>query len=339
VICEKGTMTTIYVSEPIDPDVLARLRDLGTVHLGYGEGRVDYAAIAETVDATMLRVEKFGADRIVASPNLKVIARHGVGTDNVDIEAATEAGVWVTTTPGANSRAVAEHVFALTLSLARKTVAAATGTADGHWASIKPALTGFQLHGRTLGLLGFGSIAKFVAEIAHGFGMTVIVTDPYASSEDIVRAGARAVSFDDLIAESDVLSLHVPLTEGTRKIIDEPAIKAMRPGAVLINTSRGELLDETALLAALVEERIGGAGLDVLEAESVNGKDPIAHSTFTPEVLRVLDNLILTPHMAGQTQESLAATGAAAFDNIAAVLAGHAPPNPVNSIAGTRDRT
>ena len=179
-----------YVSDPIHPAALAQLQDLGTVYCNFGANPVAFTDVADIIDAVLLRAETFGADKISAAPRLKIIARHGTGTDNVDIAAATAAAVWVTVTPGANSGAVAEHVFALLLALARKTGHASTGTAAGQWSSLKPTLTGFELGGRTLGLVGFGRIARHVGRIARGFGMTVIAADPHVDPES-VRAGRR----------------------------------------------------------------------------------------------------------------------------------------------------
>ena len=176
-------MTIIYVSDPVHADVLAELRQLGEVHLGYGPTAVAYQQVRDIVDAVMLRSETFDRDKIADSPRLRIIARHGIGYDNVDVDAATDAGVWVTVTPGRNSRAVAEHVFALALALARKIPTAAGRTRDGFWSQNKAELTGFELHGRTLGLLGLGSIGSMVLQIARGFGMQVLVTDPVLDAD------------------------------------------------------------------------------------------------------------------------------------------------------------
>ena len=187
-------MPTFYVSDEIHTDVLAELSALGQVHLGYGPDAVRYQDVRDGIDAVLLRAERFDREKIDSSPRLRIIARHGVGTDNVDIDAATDAGVWVTTTPGSNSRAVAEHVFALLLSLARKVPYGAAQTTSGQWASAKPHMNGFELHGRTLGLLGFGNIARMVAGIAQGFGMHVLVHDPFVAG--FRHPGRRRLSGD-----------------------------------------------------------------------------------------------------------------------------------------------
>ncbi len=322
-------MTTVYVSDPVHDDVLTELRELGEIHLGYGPAAVPYQQVQHTVDAVLLRGEVFDREKITNSPRLKIIARHGVGFDNVDLDAATDAGVWVTITPGRNSRAVAEHVFALALALARRIPTAAGRTRTGRWSEGKAELTGFELHGRTLGLLGLGSIGSLVLQIARGFGMHVLVTDPVVDEGQVAALGGRKVDFDDLLAGSDVLSLHLPLTGTTRHIIDAAALARLRPGALLINTSRGGLVDEAALVHALRSGHLRGAALDVLEAEAVDMKNPLPHNTVP---IADLDNLIVTPHVAGQTEESLREVGRAATACIRQALAGAVPDHHLNTV-------
>jgi D-3-phosphoglycerate dehydrogenase / 2-oxoglutarate reductase len=319
-----------YVSDPIHPAALAQLHDVGTVYRNFGANPVAFTDVADSIDAVLLRAETFGADKISAAPRLKIIARHGTGTDNVDIAAATAASVWVTVTPGANSGAVAEHVFALLLTLARRTGHASTGTAAGQWSSLKPTLTGSELGGRTLGLVGFGRIARHVGRIARGFGMTVIAADPHVDADSVRQAGAAAVSLPELFAQADVISLHAPLTPQTRHLINSAVLAGMRPGAVLINTSRGELVDEQALVAALQRGHLGGAALDVLEGESIDMREPLAHSYLRDHLGR--PDLIVTPHVAGQTDEALLAAGTAAVACIRQALNGHTPDNAVNHL-------
>jgi phosphoglycerate dehydrogenase-like enzyme len=322
-------MPTFYVSDEIHTDVLTDLNTLGQVHLGYGPAAVRYADVRDEIDAILLRAERFDREKIESSPRLRIIARHGVGTDNVDIQAATDAGVWVTITPGSNSRAVAEHVFALLLSLARKVPYGTTQTSTGQWAAAKPHMNGFELHGRTLGLLGFGNIARMVATIARGFGMHVIVHDPFVGDSAIQATGAVPATADEVIAGADVLSLHMPLTDQTAQIIDADALARMKPGSVLINTSRGGLIDEPALAQALQGGHLAGAGLDVLEGESVDMKDPIPHSAID---IADVPNLIVTPHVAGQSEEAFLAAGTGALQAIRQALAGQRPEHAVNTI-------
>lgn len=321
-------MTTIYISDPIHPDVLTDIQATANVHLGYGPTRVDYLSVSETIDAVILRAENFTREIIEASPRLKIIARHGVGTNNVDIDAATEHSIWVTTTPGANSNAVAEHVFALLLTQGRKICAAAERVRAGNWSESKADLIGFELSGRTVGIIGFGAIGKRVAAIAKGFGMQTLVADPVASTADAVAAGADLVELDTLYDGADIITLHAPLLPGTRHMIGARELRLMKNTAVLINTSRGGLIDEDALIDALTEGQIAGAALDVLEAESIDMKDPLIH-TRVP--LKKVPNLIVTPHIAGQTQEAFLEAGTKSWAEVKAVLAGNTPSFPVNA--------
>ena len=323
-------MTEIYVSDPIHPDVLAEIQAAATVHLGFGPDKVNYLDISEKIDAVILRAENFTRDIIEASPQLKIIARHGVGTNNVDIDAATEQGVWVTTTPGANSNAVAEHVFALLLTQARKVCPAVDRVRAGTWSEGKAGLIGFELSGRTIGIIGFGAIGKRVAAIAQGFGMRILTSDPIATSADAEAAGADLVELDTLYDGADIITLHAPLLPSTRHMISARELGLMKKTAVLINTSRGGLIDEDALADALTEGQIAGAALDVLEAESTDMKDPLGH-THVP--LREVPNLLVTPHIAGQTEEAFLEAGTKSWLEVKAVLAGTAPSFPVNADA------
>ena len=258
-------MPVIYVSEPIHPEVLRDIAENAELFVGYGPDAVKYETIADRVDAVMLRSEKFPAERIAASTQLKVIGRHGVGVDTVDVAAATARGIVVTYCPGGNANAVAEHVFAMLLSLLRKVCIGHHGLANDPWPKAKQHLVGEELHGRTLGIVGFGGIGKIVARIAQGFGMAVSVCDPFVKSLD--DFSIRLVNLDTLLKESQVISLHTPLTPETRHLINENTLALMRSDAVIINTARSGLIDEKALCAALEARRIAGAALDVLDAE------------------------------------------------------------------------
>lgn len=316
-------MSLIYVTSPIHLDVLQALSSLGDVKLGYGAHAVSYADVQHNVDAVFLRGGHISTEMLAASPKLRIVARHGAGYDNVDYKAAAELGVWVTNTPGANRRSVVEHVFALMLGISRKIQLATDQTRNGIWAADRLSLTGIELEGRTLGLIGFGDIGQHVALVAEAFGMKVLATDPaYALSFD-----KRLVSLDTLLAQSDVISLHVPLEAGTENLIGAPEIENMKKGAILINTSRGGVIDEAAVADALRSGKLGGAGVDVLAAENTDMITPFSCNTFP---VSDLPNLLVTPHVAGQTNESLLRVGMSAVDAISAVLRGEEPLHPVN---------
>ncbi|WAB96335.1 hydroxyacid dehydrogenase [Pseudomonas putida] len=316
-------MSLIYVTSPIHETVLARLSDLGEVRLGYGVNAVSYDEIRNEVDAVFLRGGHINAEMIAASPKLRIIARHGAGYDNVDYKAAQTHGVWVTNTPGANRRSVIEHVFALLLSLCRKLPLATDQTRNRNWAQDRLALTGIELEGRTVGLVGFGNIGSSVAPVAEALGMKVIFTDPAIEP----ASDSRWTDFDTLLSTADVVSLHVPLLATTRNLIGAAEFARMKEGAVLINTSRGGVVDEVAMVNALKSGKLAGAGVDVLNAENIDMIRPFEHST--PDIANT-PNLIVTAHVAGQTDESLMRVGMSALEAIAAVLNDEVPAHPVN---------
>jgi D-3-phosphoglycerate dehydrogenase len=321
-------MAVVYVSDPIHPDVLQEVENTCAVRLGFGPQKVNYLEVSDTVDAVILRGEIFSKEVIAKSPRLKIIARHGVGTDNVDIQAASDHGVWVTSTPGANSNAVAEHVFALLLSSARKLSQAQRAVTAGKWSEAKENLIGFELSGRALGLIGFGSIGRRVSHIARGFGMTVLVSDPYADPADVEAAGATLVVLADLLKTCDVVSVHVPLLPSTRHLLGADQLALMKPSAFVINTSRGGLIDEDSLATALDSGALAGAALDVLEAESIDMKNPLPHSTLAGHEQ---EGLTVTPHVAGQTMEAFFQAGNSAWTAVQDVLNGRTPKHPLNA--------
>lgn len=249
-------------------------------------------------------------------PNLKVVARRGVGYDSVDVAAITELGRVLTNTPGGNEPAVADHALALMLGVGKRIAEAHARMQAGDWR----ALVGVELHGKTVGLVGLGRIGRLVAKRLHGFDAEVLAYDPYLDAEAARAAGVRSCGLDELLQRSDVISLHAPLTDTTRHLIDARSLALMRPTAILVNTSRGELVDEAALLHALQNARIAGAGLDVFAGEHEPQLRPLA------EQLLALPNVIGTPHTAASTVESLARANAAAADCVAAALEGGTIP-------------
>ncbi|MDS2172436.1 hydroxyacid dehydrogenase [Nesterenkonia sp. CL21] len=319
-------MAVIYVSDPIDPAHLERLHRSHTVHVGFGPDRCDYLDVADSVEAVLLRGEQFDRGMIEASPRLTIIARHGVGTNNVDLEAAQEQGIWVTVTPGGNSRAVAEHVFALALALARHVPEADRRIRHGRWGAGKQTLTGLELHSKVLGLLGFGHIGRMVAQIGRGFGMHVIAADPALDEDTAAELQVRRVELPELLEQADLLSLHLPLTSGTAGILGADELARLKPSALVVNTSRGGLIDEDALQSALQEKRLRGAALDVIHHEAVDATDPLSHTRLD---VAATENLILTPHIGGQTLESLDAVAEIAITCINQALAGETPDHVI----------
>ncbi|MDI4654868.1 phosphoglycerate dehydrogenase [Xanthobacter autotrophicus] len=250
---------------------------------------------------------------LAAHPQLKVIARRGVGYDRVDVAAARDLGRVVTIAAGANDPAVADHTIALMLAVLRRLKASAAAIARGDWRVV----SGADLTGRTVGLIGFGRIGRQVARRLSGFDVTVLVT---SRTPDPDAAGVAFVPLDELIAQSDVVSLHAPLVPETRHVINAATLKAMKPGAVVVNTSRGGLIDEAALLAALEKGEIAGAGLDVFEAEGDPEKQAVA------EALAARADVVATAHAAGSSHEALARGNLISAHCVVAALAGTPVP-------------
>ena len=235
-----------------------------------------------------------GLDEITAKvfencPELRVVSRYGVGYDRVDVDAAKEHGVIVTNTPGVNAEAVGELTMGLLLAIARKIPDLDRDTRAGGWKRS----TGFECLGKKICILGLGAIGKVVARCAKGFGMEVSAYDPFIDEEYCEKNGILSIGFEQGIAEADVISLYLPLTDDTRHLIDKKAIDMMKPGAVVINASRGGLIDEEAACEALRDGRLGGLGLDAFEHEP-----PEASPLFE------FDSVVVTPHTGAHTAEA-----------------------------------
>jgi D-3-phosphoglycerate dehydrogenase / 2-oxoglutarate reductase len=309
-----------WIPRPVADAAVSALRAQGEVALGYGRDAVEYPAIAPRTTGVLLRTAEFRRRDMDLAPNLRIIARHGVGFDTVDIDTATERGIVVTITGEANADSVAEHVFALLFAVARNITTADRAVRDGSWSTARSTLTGIELRGRTLGLLGCGSIGRRVAGIAAALGMFVAVTDPALSEADAATINVNLVGKDELLTRSNVLSLHLPLTPGTDRIIDRAALAALPPGAILINTARGGLVDERALLEQLDSGHLGGAGLDVLDTEPPAPGDPLASHP----------RAVCSPHIGGQTADALQRVALDAAQSILTAYRGEIPTKAVN---------
>ncbi len=246
-----------------------------------------------TADALIVRsATSVDVDLLESAPRLKVVGRAGVGVDNIDVDGSTERGVVVFNAPDANTVAAAELTMALILAVARGVLEADRSIREGRWDRSR--LVGTELRGKTLGIIGGGRIGGEVARLARAFGMEVVVFDPYMSSERAITLGVEPGDLGRVVEDSDVISLHVPLNEDTRGLIDADAISRMRPGVLVINTSRGGVVDEGALAEALSDGRIGGAALDVFDTEPLPPDSP----------LRDAPRLVLTPHLGASTREA-----------------------------------
>ena len=231
-------------------------------------------------------------DTIALATELRVIARAGMGVDNIDVAAATEAGIAVLNTPGANTISAAEHTLALLLALLRNVPRAMSSLQGGQWD--RKRFGGTELHGKTLSALGLGRIGQHVVHLAHAFGMRVLAHDPYLSPELASDLQVTLVSLEDALRQADVVTLHLPLTDDTRRIMNASRFALMKPTAVLVNTARGGLVDDVALVAALDAGKLSGAALDVFESEPLDPDSP----------LRTSEKIVLTPHLAASTAEA-----------------------------------
>jgi len=322
------TRPRVLIFEAIHPAALAWLRERAEVAFAPDLRGEALLPLVVAVDGIVIRANGRVTDRLLAhAPRLRVVGRHGVGLDNVDLDACTRRGIWVVYTPLANVEAVAEHAVGLMLAVAKRIVEGDRAVRAGEFAAARHRLAGQELYGQTLGIAGFGRIGQRVAEICRAaFAMPVMFADLLSHEEVAARLGAQRVPLDELLARSDVISLHLPLTPQTRHLIDGPALARMKPGAILINTARGAVVDETALLAALRDGRLA-AGLDVFADEPLPPGNP----------LPMLPNVVLTPHCASHTEGALLAM-AMVVEDVVRVLHGEAPRYPANTPSPTAKR-
>lgn len=263
--------------------------------------------------ALILRTGKAPAEVIKASPNLKVIAKHGVGVDNIDMQTATQLRIPVMVTASANYQSVAEHTLGLMFSLAKDIPWHDSRIRQGFWD--KAQYRGVELYQKTLGLIGFGRIGRRVCELVAPLQMKILVFDPYLSREDLPANITLVQQLEDLLKAADIVSLHCPLMDKTRHLIGEGALGMMKKTAWLINTARGEIVDEEALISALKTGKIAGAGLDTFKKEP---PDDLKHLCQAGKV-------VMTPHVAGATEEAFRRMGIEAAQNVLTILEGKKP--------------
>lgn len=310
--------TAIVVPDDFPPvfsetDAETALRALGDVTVHTARGTDDEAELIRRVgDATAvvnIRAYSKFTDRVLAAcPNLRLISIWGTGTDNVDLAACRARGVAVASTPGVNAHAVAEHTLALMLSVTRAIPAMDAAIRAGRW----PRRLLTQLEGKTLGLVGLGPIGSRVAALARPFGLRLLVSTWGPDGGRAEAIGARYVTLDTLLRESDIVSLHLRLTDETKGILGRAELELMKPTAFLVNTARAGLVDHSSLIDALRHDRIAGAALDVFHREPLPADDP----------LLALPNVVLTPHDAGMTAEVVEVGLRRAVENVAAFLSG-----------------
>ena len=270
----------------------------------------------EGYDGIIVGVDPMTPAVIQKGKNLKIIAKNGVGYDNIDLKAATEQHIYVTFTPGAVERTVADSTFAMILALARNIPQGDAVIRKGKW----PRMIGMDVSNKKLGILGLGRIGKNVVRRSKGFDMDVYACDPLGDTAFCEENGVHLVDLETLFKTCDIVTIHAPLNETTRHIINEKILSLMKPEALLINTSRGDLIDEQALYHALKEKKIAGAAIDVYSKEPPDIDFPLFE----------LENVVVTPHIAGYSSDAIRHSGSMVAESVVAALRGEVPPHVVN---------
>jgi D-3-phosphoglycerate dehydrogenase len=301
----------VLLTHAIHPEAMALLAGAAELRVLHQADEAELRRQIVDADALLVRMP-ISAEAIRAGKRLRIVARHGVGLDYIPVDVCTELGIPVTFTPDANTESVAEHVIGAMIALAHRIVTLDRAVQRHAW-GLRDQHIGIDLVGRTLGIIGLGRIGSRVAEIAaQAFGMTVLGHDPHAAAAAAPRA--RRMSLEDLLSQSDFVTVHAPLTQQTRHLLDAKRIAQMKRGAFLINAARGALVETAALSAALANGHIAGAALDVLEDEPPGADNPLIGR----------DNVIVTPHSAALTEEAMRRMGTTAAEDIIRVLQGEA---------------
>lgn len=283
------------MTQAVCPEGMELLKGIADVYVADNQDPNNYLDEMKDADALIVRIAKCDGHAIENSPNLKVIGRTGVGYDSVDVKTAVANGIPVVITPGANNRSVAEHAVAMMFALSKNLVEAQQEMCAGNW-EIRGAKKAFELEGKTVGILGLGAIGRETAKICKGCGMKIAAYDPFMTKEQIEEFGADYYAdYEELLKISDVVTIHVPLTEGTKDMIAKKQLEEMKRTALLINCSRGGIVNEADLVEALKNGVIAGAGTDVYCNEPPKTDDPLLHCP----------NLIVSPHSAAQTREAV----------------------------------
>ena len=308
-------MVRVLVSDPIAPEGIELLASKTDVKVKTGLKPEELIKVIGDYDALVVRSETKVTPRVIeAGQNLKVIARAGIGVDNIDLPAATNAGIAVVNAPIGNTVAAAEHSLALMLALARNIPQAYQSLKQGEWR--RSAFMGIEVRNKYLGVVGLGRVGSEVARRAASFGMHLLAYDPFVGADYARRLGAELLPLDELLAQSDFITLHTPLTPNTANLIGARELALLKQGAYLINVARGELIDEDALLEALESDRLAGAALDVFVQEPPQNRKLVAH----PKVMA-------TPHLGASTREAQREVAIEAAEQVLAVLDGRPARN------------
>ena len=317
------TAKILFLDE-IELSVQARehLERMGSIATAVNPSQVALSSMVSDAIALIFQLSPLHITSWVmdAAPNLKVIGRIGIGTEQIDISAARARDIAVVNAAGAQASAVADHALGLMLCLARKIVQGDTALRSGQWPT-PASLVGHDLTQKTLGVIGFGAIGRALASRVRSFDMSVLAFDPYISPERIAALGGAPSDLPTLLASSDYISIHVPLTSETTKLIGREELRYVSPDAYVINTSRGSVVDEAGLIEMLQHGEIAGAGLDVFENEPLASDSPLLQ----------MNNVVLTPHIGGWTVEAQAKTREMVAEDVARVLGGLDPLRPVTA--------
>ena len=309
----------VLITEELSPAALGELSSGFEIRRADGADRASLLPALAEADAVIIRsATKMDAEALAAGPRLRVVARAGIGLDNVDVEAASRAGIMVVNAPTSNIVSAAEHAVALLLSLARNIPRASASLRAGEWR--RSAFTGVELQGKVAGLLGLGKIGGLVAQRLAAFGMHVIAYDPYLPADRAAGLGVALVSLDELLARSDFISVHLPKNAETMGLLGERELALVKPEVRIVNAARGGIVDEDALLRALTEGRVAGAALDVYATE------PAAGNPLLP-----LDSVVGTPHLGASTAEAQEKAGTQVARSVRLALAGEPVPDAVNA--------
>ena len=312
----------VLIAEELSPATIEALGPDFEVRSADGANRDELLPALADVDAVLIRsATKMDAEAIAAGRQLKVIARAGVGLDNVDVQAATQAGVMVVNAPTSNITSAAELAVGLLLSTARNIAPANEALKGGQWKRSK--YSGVELLDKTVGVVGLGRIGALVAERLKGFGMKIVAYDPYASPAKAGQLGAQLVGLDELLAQSDFITIHLPKTPETLGLIGEEALSKVKPTVRIVNAARGGIVDEAALARAIDEGRVAGAGIDVFASEPTTESPLFAH-----------ESVVVTPHLGASTEEAQEKAGIAVAKSVRLALGGELVPDAVNVSSG-----
>ena len=316
-------MKKVVLTHKLDENVMKLLKEKFIVDVANSGNPKEIYPLLKDANGIIVRIGYLDRDTIMSLDNLEVIGRTGVGVDNIDLVAANERGIPVVVTPGANTRSVAEHTLAFILALSKDLKINDMEMHKGNY-NIRNNCKSFEVFGKTLGIIGFGNIGQEVAKICSSIGIKILVYDPFIKPKIVEDMGFQfSEQLELLMKQSDMISIHVALTEETAGMIGPKEFNFMKPGAVIVNCARGNVINEKALVEALKNNKINGAGLDVFSSEPIDDHNPILE----------LKNVITTPHIAGLTGEAFFAMSKMVADGVSAVLSGEKWPYVANKEA------